>query len=93
MPKDKSGDAETTSAATRYRWTNDMLAGVIVLAHVALVAGAVFGGVTLPARVWDVFALEALLATTWAFGRETLMAIRDFRHGPPKDGKSGGGEQ
>ena len=78
---DQTGDAETSSAAVRWRWTNDVLAGIIVLAHVALVAGAVFGGVELPSRVWDVFALEVLLASTWAFGRETLAAISEFRGG------------
>lgn len=83
---DQPGDAETTSTSVRWRWTNDLLAGVIVLAHVALVAGAVFGGVDVPARLWDVFAVEALLATTWAFGRETLAAISEFRSG-------GGGKQ
>ena len=81
---DASGDAETTSAATRYRWTNDILAGIIVLAHVTLVAGAVFGGVDVPARVWDVFAVEVLLATVWAFGRETVGAVTELRGGGGK---------
>jgi len=78
---DTSGDAETTTAATRYRWTNDILAGVIVFAHVALVAGAVFGGVDVPGRIWDVFAIEVLLATVWAFGRETVSAVGKLRGG------------
>ncbi|WP_232703158.1 hypothetical protein [Halobacterium wangiae] len=80
-PADASGDAETTTAATRYRWTNDLLAGIIVLAHVTLIASAVFGGVSVPKAVWDVFAVEVLLATVWAFGRETVGAVDKLRGG------------
>lgn len=49
-----------------------------MLAHVSLVAGAVFGGVVVPARVWDVFAAEVLLATVWAFGRETVITVSEL---------------
>jgi len=78
---DESGDAETKTAATRWRWTNDILAGIILLAHVALVAGAIVYGVDVPARIWDVFAVEVLLATVWAFGRETVSAVTEIRGG------------
>jgi len=78
---DESGDAETSSAATRWRWTNDILAGIILLAHVALVAGDLVYGVDVPARIWDVFAVTVLLATVWAFGRETVSAVTEIRGG------------
>ncbi|MGB9987324.1 hypothetical protein [Salarchaeum japonicum] len=84
---DTTGDAETTSAKTRWRWTNDVLAGVIVAAHVTLIASTLVVDVQVPGRVWDVFVLEALLATTWAFGPSTLQAISNFRNG---GGGSGG---
>lgn len=77
---DQPGDAETTSTSVRHRWTNDVLAAVIVLAHVALLAG-VANGVEVPRILWEVFALETVLAVTWAFGRETLAAIGEFRGG------------
>jgi hypothetical protein len=74
-------DNQTTSTRTRWAFTNDVLAGVTVLAHIALLGAALTGDVSVPARIWDVFALEIVLATTWAFGRETLMAVREFWKG------------
>jgi len=72
---DASGDAETSSAATRYRWTNDILAGIIVLAHVGLLGAALAFGVEVPSLLWRVFALSVALAATWAFGKGALKAI------------------
>jgi hypothetical protein len=84
---DAESENQTETAATRWAYTNDVLAGAVVVAHVALLASAFAFQVSVPARLWDVFALEVALATTWAFGRETLMAVRDAWKG-----SGGGGE-
>ncbi|MCD2202736.1 hypothetical protein [Halobacterium sp. KA-6] len=75
---DQPGNAETTSTKTRWRWTNDLLAGLVVLAQVGVLAAAMLADIEVPGRLWDVFSVTILLATTWAFGRETLTAVREF---------------
>jgi|GEM_PF-6815504 len=71
----------TTDTAKRHKYTNDALALLLVASTVGAVAASLHltGGV--PRSLLAVFAVESLLAATWAFGRETLAAVGEFRGG------------
>ncbi len=72
---------DTTSAATRHKYTNDALAFLLVGATVAAVGASVYLTGSVPRSLAGVFAVESLLAATWAFGRETLAAVSEATGG------------
>ena len=71
----------TTDTAERHRYTNDALAALLVAATVGAIAVSFYRTGTAPRGLLAVFAVESLLAATWAFGRETLAAVGEFRGG------------
>jgi hypothetical protein len=70
---------DTTSTAKRHKYTNDALAVLLVASTVAAIAGSLYLTGSVPRSLLGVFAVESLLAATWAFGRETLAAVGEFR--------------
>lgn len=67
----------TTSTAKRHKYTNDALAFLLVGALVAAVGASIYLTWSVPRSLADVFAVESLLAATWAFGRETLTSVAE----------------
>lgn len=80
--EDDSMSESTTSTAERYRYTNDLLAGLLVASTVGAVAYSVATTGSLPGKLGAVFAFESLLACGWAFGKETLGAVADVVPSP-----------
>jgi len=75
-----SGDT-TTSTAKRHKYTNDALAVLLVASTIGAVGAMLYLTGSVPRSLRAVFAVESLLAATWAFGRETLAAVGEFRGG------------
>ena len=75
-------DETTTSTARRWQFTNDVLAGVLVLSTVGAVAWSLSTTGEVPRMLLGVFAFESLLAAGWAFGRETLAAVAEVVPSP-----------
>jgi hypothetical protein len=73
-------DSDTKSTQTRWRYTNDILAGLLILTLCTSVA-VTFRGTssTPPTAVWTVFASAALIAAIWAFGTQAVSALQDLR--------------
>jgi len=78
MP-DKESDGETTSTATRWPYTNDVLAGILLCSLAAITAVALRYDVSTAMRIWAPFATAALLAAVWAFGTQAVDALSDLR--------------
>jgi hypothetical protein len=74
--------SETTSTATRWRFTNDALAGLLLASTVAAVGASLYLTGRVPELLAWVFGVESLLAATWAFGRETLSAVGEIVPSP-----------
>jgi len=72
---------DTTDTAKRHKYTNDALALLLVASTVGALAASLYLTGTAPRSLVAVFAVESLLAATWAFGRETLAAVGEFRGG------------
>lgn len=80
-PEDADSDT-TSSTDTRWKYIGTLLAGIMV----ASVPIAVIGGATgllalsaIPETWFGLYSLVALMAATWAFGRETLDAVNEVR--------------
>jgi hypothetical protein len=73
-------DSDTKSTQTRWRYTNDILAALLLLTLCGSVVAA-FRGATAqpPTAVWTVFASAALIAAIWAFGTQAVSALKDLR--------------
>lgn len=73
------GDDTTTSTQTRWAYTNDILAGVLVATLCAAVGAQLLSNATTSKWVWTPFATAALLATIWAFGDRAVTALSNLR--------------
>lgn len=67
-------DAETESTSTRWQFTNDVLAGILVAFAVGLTAAYVAEGQTIPMWLATADAVAILTAVAWAFGRGAFSA-------------------
>jgi len=72
-------DGETKSTATRWPYTNDVLAAILLCSLAAIAAVGLYRDVSIPMRVWAPFASAALLAAVWAFGTQAVDALARFR--------------
>lgn len=81
---DIGGDSETTSVDTRWRWTNDILAGILVTS-LPLIVGLAGGGVIdltrVPVEVRLAYLTAGGVASVWAFGPSALKAWKQARGG------------
>ncbi|GGL57990.1 hypothetical protein [Halocalculus aciditolerans] len=84
---DQTGDNETTSAMTRFRWTNDGLAAVLIVSEVGILAGALYTGYQLPDEFWWVVEFSVLLAAAWAFGDAAFANVAKVFGGGGRDGR------
>lgn len=76
---DAEGDPtpnETESTATRYRYTNDLIAGSLVVFAIAATGVYVYRGDGVPLWLASVVALSVLTAVVWAFGSGAFAAAR-----------------
>lgn len=64
---DDGSDTESTS--TRYRYTNDILAGALVAFAVGSTAAFLYRGDAIPLWLATVDTLSITTAVVWAFGR------------------------
>jgi len=71
------GDSSTSSTRIRWKYTNDVLAFVILTAHIGVLVASLRYGFDVPQAAWQVFVLEVVIAATWTFGPGTLRAARD----------------
>jgi len=77
-------DAETKSVDTRWRWTNDILAGVLLVSLPLLVGLAGAGHLDLgrvPVEVRLAYLTAGGVATVWAFGVAAMKAWAKARGG------------
>lgn len=72
-------DEDTTSTALRYRYTNDILAGLLIGTLCLAVCYDLHFGASLNDRIWMALAIDAGLASVWAFGVETVSALKQLR--------------
>lgn len=79
MTDDQAGDEETTSTAVRWRWTNDVLAGVLIGTLCTAVLYDLHLEATLSKDLYTALALSSGLAAIWAFGTETVSALKKIR--------------
>jgi len=83
---DSNGDADpyddndntTTSASTRYPYTNDLLAFLLVLFLIGATAAYLYRGDTVPLWLATVDAFAAATATVWAFGKGAAKLARSI---------------
>jgi len=77
-----SNDDDTTqSVDTRWAYSNDLLAGLLLGALAASVLASQGLGWFAPEHVEYAFSAAALLAAIWAFGTESVNALRKLRGG------------
>ena len=69
MPDDTDDDSSTNSTATRYRYTNDLLAGALVLFAIGATAAFVYRGDSIPIWLATVDTFAVATAVVWAFGK------------------------
>ena len=62
-------DGSTTSTATRYQYTNDLLAGALVLFAIGATATFVYRGDAIPIWLATVDTFAVATAVVWAFGK------------------------
>jgi len=79
MTDDQVGDEETTSTAVRWRWTNDVLAGVLIGTLCTAILYDLHLEATLSKDLYTALALSSGLAAVWAFGVETVTALKQIR--------------
>lgn len=82
-PVEEDGDEETTSSTrTRWKYIGTVLAGLMVISLPVLIIGTASGLFTLAgiSQAWfGLYFLVTTMAATWAFGKETLQAVREAR--------------
>lgn len=79
---DSDEDSTTTSTRTRWEWTGTILASAMVLSLPTIVGLTAAGILTLNpiSQAWfGLYFTVTLMAATWAFGKETLEAVREAR--------------
>jgi len=69
MPDDTEDDSSTDSTATRYQYTNDLLAGALVLFAIGATAAFVYRGDSIPVWLATVDTFAVATAVVWAFGK------------------------
>lgn len=83
MSNDTPDKDTTKSTKTRWKYTTTLLSVTIVLSLPILLAAAGLGLISLNAigSGWfGLYFLVTAMAATWAFGKETLEAVRETRN-------------
>lgn len=62
-------DGSTQSTSTRYKYTNDILAGALVLFAIGATAAFVYRGQEIPIWLATVDTFAVATAVVWAFGK------------------------
>jgi hypothetical protein len=82
-PQDEQGGNDesdtTTSTATRWAFTNDILAGILTVTLAGVVAAQLATDASIPTATWAPFATAALLAVVWVFGDRAVAALSNLR--------------
>jgi len=81
MTVTEDDDGDTTSTALRWRYTNDVLAGALIGTLCLAVLYDLHIGASLSDRIWMALSIDAGLASVWAFGDETVTALKKIRGG------------
>jgi len=79
---DSDEDSTTKSTRTRWEWTGTILAFAMVLSLPMIIGLTAAGVLTLSpiSQAWfGLYFTVTLMAATWAFGKETLEAVREAR--------------
>lgn len=77
-----SDGGTTTSTATRWDYTNDIIATGYLLAYVVVTAGAAYGALdltTLPVGWRTAVVAIALVAAVWTFGATAFRTVMEHR--------------
>lgn len=72
----------TTSTMERWEYIGTMLAGLMITSLPVIIIGTALGTLALSGigQAWFIlYATVSLMAATWAFGKETLEAVRQAR--------------
>lgn len=77
MTHDPDEDESTHTTSRRYKYTNDVIAGVLVAFAIGLTAAFVYRGDPVPMWLAAVDALAVLTAVVWAFGKGAFSAAAD----------------
>lgn len=83
MSTDDDGDysdmeTKTTSTSTRYPYTNDLLAGALVVFAIGASSWFVYHGQSVPIWLASVDALAITTAVVWAFGKGAAKLAGDL---------------
>jgi len=84
MPNEQDDDGETTDVQTRHPYTNDVLAGILVVSLPLVIGLAGAGHLDLtrvPVEVRLAYLTAGGVATVWAFGVAALKAWMKARGG------------
>lgn len=81
MPEntDTSDDEQTQSTQTRWAYTNDLLAALVLVTLCGVVAASLWYRVSVGDRVFTVFATIALIAAIWTFGKQAVTALAKLK--------------
>lgn len=66
--KDPDDKADTDSAATRYKYTNDLIAGALVLFVIGTTGSFLYRGDAIPLWLATVDTFAVATAVVWSFG-------------------------
>jgi hypothetical protein len=72
-------DETTDSPLTRWDYTNDVLATLLLVSLACVVAYAALYSVQVKAEIWAPYATSCLLAAIWAFGEQSVTALKKLR--------------
>ena len=74
---DDPGPDETTSTSTRWAYTNDWLAFLLVAFTIGSTSSYIYQGATVPIWLATVDGLAIVTAVVWAFGKGAFSAAAD----------------
>lgn len=70
-------DKSTTSVSERFKYTNDILAGSLVLFAIGASSAFIYRGQSVPMWLYIVDSLAVVTAVVWAFGRGAFKAAKE----------------
>lgn len=82
MSDHEDGDHDTDRASTRWKYTNDLVLGALVLGYFAMIATGGYGLLDLQAIPWYVIVAGVTfvgIGIAWAFGPEAVAAWNEAK--------------
>ncbi|RLM47453.1 hypothetical protein DVK00_02800 [Haloarcula sp. Atlit-47R] len=74
-------DNVTNTTATRWDYTNDLLAFILILGSGIILGLDAIGHATVPEYVWGAWVAALFIGAAWAFGSKAVESYRKLRGG------------